>query len=395
MQLAHAASRHDSDLGDGDRAARAKVRGREMPDHGRAAKQLRVDEHVDDPALAWASAPPAYSNPHEHGEQGAYGAIDHGAMPPPFAPHSDTPFDPHAYAPPGVVHDGTRAMASPSPETAKHLTSEATGLVGARGKTGMTRQLSTSRRAEQNRNAQRVFRERKNKYIADLENKAANLENALLAADEHRRRLADALETIEILKRDNDTLRVALRALGGHQAVPSAPPLPLDRAHAHALLQTPFGQPGAQPAPRHPHGEGEQEHAGEGEGHDPTAAAVAAAASGGAPYWLLEAVSSANQAPTFPVGHFSQLGDGSIGAEGGHAPQQLGDLRGRGVSRTGDGIIDPSLDDSRIGEGARQRLGHDEIVKSDLGDSSSNPDNLASLSAVAAAAAAASAQKQA
>ncbi|WFD37048.1 hypothetical protein MCUN1_003940 [Malassezia cuniculi] len=393
MQLAHAASRHDGDLSENARATRAKTRGREMGDQGRATKQLRVDEHVDDPALAWASAPPAYSNPHEHGEHNAYGAIEHGAMPPAFDPHGGAHFDPHAYAP-GVVHDGARAMPPPAPETSnKHLTSEATGLVGARGKTGMTRQLSTSRRAEQNRNAQRVFRERKNKYIADLENKAANLENALLAADEHRRRLADALETVEILKRDNDTLRVALRALGGHQAVPSAPPLPLDRAHAHALLQTPFGQHGAQHAPRPAHGEGEQQqHAQEGENQDPTtAAAVAAAASGGAPYWLLEAVSSANQTHPFPVGHFSQLGDGSISTEGNPAAQQLGDqnvLRNnRGVARS-DGIIDPSLDDSR------QRLGHEEIVKNDA-DVSSNPDNLASLSAVAAAAAAASAQKQA
>lgn len=397
MQLAHAASRHDGDLGDNGRAARAKARGRDMGDHGRASKQLRVDEHVDDPALAWASAPPTYSNPHDHGDHGAYGAIDHGGMPPPFASHGE-PFDPHAYAP-GVVHDGTRGIPSPGSDS-KNLTSEATGLVGARGKTGMTRQLSTSRRAEQNRNAQRVFRERKNKYIGDLENKAANLENALLAADEHRRRLADALETVEILKRDNDTLRVALRALGGHQAVPSAPPLPLDRTHAHALLQTPFGQPDAQHAPRSPHGDGEQHHhSNEGENQDPTtAAAVAAAASGSAPYWLLEAVSSANQPHAFPVGNFSQLGDGGIGAEGGHATQQLGDqgmLRSRGVSRTGDDIIDPSLDDSRIGDGSRQRLSHEEMVKNDPADASSNPDNLASLSAVAAAAAAASARKQA
>ena len=70
-------------------------------------------------------------------------------------------------------------------------------------------------------------------------------------------------------------------------------------------------------------------------------------------------------------------------------------LRSRGVSRTGDDIIDPSLDDSRIGDGSRQRLSHEEMVKNDPADASSNPDNLASLSAVAAAAAAASARKQA
>ena len=140
-------------------------------------------------------------------------------------------------------------VANTASEQAK-LTSEQTGLVGARGKTGMTRTLSTSRRAEQNRNAQRVFRERKNKYISDLESKAASLESALLAAEEHRRRFNEAIETIEILKRDNDTLRVALRALGGHQAVPSAPALPIDRpSHTPALLSTFHHQHAGAPAP--------------------------------------------------------------------------------------------------------------------------------------------------
>lgn len=454
MQLAQAASRHEGELGDTERGgdglrggagAHGKGRGRgEMQESGRAPKQMRVEgeQHggVEDPALSWAStAPPAYSGPHDaHGAPQDQNASFGNAMQ--FA-HGEAPFHGYPEGGVGVPEDASRGGMGPAHQgsDAKHLTSEATGLVGARGKTGMTRTLSTSRRAEQNRNAQRVFRERKNKYIADLESKAASLESALLAAEEHRRRFNDALDTIEILKRDNDTLRVALRALGGHQAVPSAPPLPLERAqHAPSLLPQSF-QPGAQGgAVRGPHhGGGEQGEGGEGgqgaggahglpEGTDSNqdpATAAAVAVADGAPYWLLEAVSN-NQGHGFQVPpHFpSQLGEhmgggSGAGEQGAQQQQQGGDqsLRGRGdlpgPQRGPEGMIDPSLDEGRVpegggggasgeqGEGRGQRTEdsnaqNKDARESNSGDGSGNPDNLASLSAVAAAAAAANSQKQ-
>ncbi|WFD31027.1 hypothetical protein MSPP1_002056 [Malassezia sp. CBS 17886] len=465
MQLAQAASRHEDGLGadarSGDASRHAsKVRGRDMADGGRANKQVRLDaEHgagVDAQALSWASAPPpAYGTPHDphasgNGHPSPYGshALDQNTMS--SLPHGDAAFDPSAHGVPANYSDGSvgvsgddgsgRSAMGSAHAHHKHATSESTGLVGARGKTGMTRALSTSRRAEQNRNAQRVFRERKNKYITDLETKAASLENALLAAEEHRRRFNDALETIEILKRDNDTLRVALRALGGHQAVPSAPALPMDRAaHSSALLQPSFGpQHGPGSLGRAPHQGGlhdgsEHTDATHGgvqnaggapglheapDGQDPaTVAAVAAAASGGAPYWLLEAVSNANQQHGFPVsGHFpAHLGDNGMGqAPQGHGPMHPADanaaaLRARGAqggsAQRADGMIDPSLDHGRLGamdadaESRQSSRAHgDDTVKhggAQHMDSSGNPDNLASLSAVAAAAAAASSQKPA
>ena len=135
------------------------------------------------------------------------------------------------------------------------------------------------------------------------------------------------------------------------------------------------------------------------DGQDPaTAAAVAAAASGNAPYWLIEAVSNANQQHGFPVpSHFQPaLGDNMGGAP---QPQPHNQMH-RGAPAHGqrpEGIIDPSLEQNRLGglEDDDQRHGAREEGKgNEQIDSSGNPDNLASLSAVAAAAAAASSQKQ-
>ena len=421
MQLAQAASRHEGDLSEsrGDEGGRhGKSRGRDMGDSARPNKQVRMDnEHsqgVDAQALSWPTAPPpAYGAPHDPhagaSQPSPYGAhgLDQNGM---HLGHGDASFDPAAHGVgnygEGVVDENARMAPPPPPE--KQITSESTGLVGARGKTGMTRTLSTSRRAEQNRNAQRVFRERKNKYIADLEAKAASLENALIAAEDHRRRLSDALETIEILKRDNDTLRVALRALGGHQAVPNAPALPLDRTSAHAQTLLSYGAPGG-PGRGH-QGEHDGQHAQGGapgptglhdapDGQDPaTAAAVAAAASGNAPYWLIEAVSNANQQHGFPVsGHFQPpLGDNMGGAPGAPAHSQMHRGAQQHTQRP-EGMIDPSLEQGRLGglDDDDQRTGaRDERKSGESMDSSGNPDNLASLSAVAAAAAAASSQKQ-
>ena len=401
----------------------SKGRGDDMSENPRSSKHVRMENEsphssVDAPSLSWApTAPPAYPG---HG-------LDHNGMP--TLHHSaPSPFDPTAHDvsaygdTSGVQSDQSRmappppAVASPTSEQNKHLTSEQTGLVGARGKTGMTRTLSTSRRAEQNRNAQRVFRERKNKYIADLESKAASLESALLAAEEHRRRFNEAIETIEILKRDNDTLRVALRALGGHQAVPNAPALPIDRpaSHAPTLLPT-FAQqhPGAPGAPprgvdqhdaTHAQSQGGMHDTAE-QAQDPaTAAAVAAAASGGAPYWLLEAVSNANQQHGFHVpNHFSsQLGDSGMPPPGPPTqihPNDPNAMRARGgmPPQRAESMLDPSLEHATLGDAPRppSRVHGEDNKTNDSGmDAAGNPDNLASLSAVAAAAAAAAASQK-
>ena len=432
IQLANVSSRPDGELGNNNNNSQhhhnpsdythqrgLKSRESEMSENPRSSKQIRMDNGaphagVDAQALSWApTAPPAYPG---HGlDQSGMPGLTHGdANAFDAAAHDVSAYGDAS----GVQNDQTR-MAPPPPvantasEQAK-LTSEQTGLVGARGKTGMTRTLSTSRRAEQNRNAQRVFRERKNKYISDLESKAASLESALLAAEEHRRRFNEAIETIEILKRDNDTLRVALRALGGHQAVPSAPALPIDRpSHTPALLSTFHHQHAGAPAPptrgtEHDdpaHAQGQPPTIHESTDHaaqDPaTAAAVAAAASGGAPYWLLEAVSNANQQHGFHVpNHFSsQLADSGMTA-GPHAhmhPNDPNAMRARGAiqPQRAEGMLDPSLEHATLGDASRApgRVQGEENKGEGI-DAAGNPDNLASLSAVAAAAAAAAASQK-
>ncbi|GAC95347.1 hypothetical protein PHSY_002922 [Pseudozyma hubeiensis SY62] len=87
-----------------------------------------------------------------------------------------------------------------------------------------TRQLSTSKRAAQNRAAQRAFRERRDKYVKVLESKAARLEVAINVATECKRRYAETLQTIDGLRQDNHTLRVALAALSGSNVEGQAPP---------------------------------------------------------------------------------------------------------------------------------------------------------------------------
>lgn len=60
------------------------------------------------------------------------------------------------------------------------------------------------------------------RYVKELEQKAAQLNSALLAAEESRKRYAEALQTIEGLRQDNHSLRVALAAVGGGAALPSS-----------------------------------------------------------------------------------------------------------------------------------------------------------------------------
>lgn len=92
---------------------------------------------------------------------------------------------------------------------------DASQAQGSGGAFKPTRQLSTSKRAAQNRAAQRAFRERRDKYVKVLESKATRLEAAIRIATECKRRYVEALQTIDGLRQDNHTLRVALAALSG------------------------------------------------------------------------------------------------------------------------------------------------------------------------------------
>ncbi|KAF7321329.1 Proteophosphoglycan ppg4 [Mycena kentingensis (nom. inval.)] len=72
------------------------------------------------------------------------------------------------------------------------------------------RQLSTSKRAEQNRKAQRAFRERRDQHVKQLESRSALLDAALASADEANRRWEECRILVDQLRVENAALRAAL-----------------------------------------------------------------------------------------------------------------------------------------------------------------------------------------
>lgn len=90
------------------------------------------------------------------------------------------------------------------------------------------RQLSTSKRAEQNRKAQRAFRERRDQHVKALEQRSQLLDAALAGADEANRRWEECRAIVDQLRIENTALRTALQqaqtqitALGGNPNAPA------------------------------------------------------------------------------------------------------------------------------------------------------------------------------
>ncbi|KAF8530422.1 hypothetical protein BU17DRAFT_35650, partial [Hysterangium stoloniferum] len=109
-------------------------------------------------------------------------------------PPLDSQGNPVPPLPPGSVPaDGTNAEGSPS------------SVSGGR-------QLSTSKRAEQNRKAQRAFRERRDAHVKALESRSQLLDAALASADEANRRWEDCRALVDQLRVENAALRAALGA---------------------------------------------------------------------------------------------------------------------------------------------------------------------------------------
>lgn len=132
------------------------------------------------------------------------------------------------------------ASASPSTGHDDPSTSSTATTTAASGTFKPTRQLSTSKRAAQNRAAQRAFRERRDKYVKILESKAARLETAIRVATECKRRYAETLQTVDDLRQDNHTLRVALAALSGTSVEGQPPPTMVKEALLASLSQIPL-----------------------------------------------------------------------------------------------------------------------------------------------------------
>ncbi|EPQ27202.1 uncharacterized protein PFL1_05125 [Pseudozyma flocculosa PF-1] len=222
-----------------------------------------------------APAPPSSSAPVEP----AVSAAAPGTIPGVAVPQSDSTRD--IQTSPTLPLDPAHASLATAGGASGTSARSASADAGADGGADATqaspskpaRQLSTSKRAAQNRAAQRAFRERRDKYVKELEGKAAMCEQALRTADESKAKLREALITIDGLRQDNHSLRVALAALGGHVAGPPPPRLDLD---AHDAEMSASKQLGGNDKDAEGQGQGEVD--GEGEGEDRLNAVAAAAA---------------------------------------------------------------------------------------------------------------------
>ncbi|KAI0295855.1 hypothetical protein B0F90DRAFT_1637270 [Multifurca ochricompacta] len=107
---------------------------------------------------------------------------------------------PHSLAPP------------PSAEGAQEQRPQSQPSNGAMNttSTGTSRTLSQSKRAEQNRKAQRAFRERRDQHVKALESRSQLLDAALASADEANRRWEECRALVDQLRIENAALRAAL-----------------------------------------------------------------------------------------------------------------------------------------------------------------------------------------
>ncbi|KAJ7925234.1 hypothetical protein B0H13DRAFT_2314736 [Mycena leptocephala] len=90
------------------------------------------------------------------------------------------------------------------------------------------RALSSSKRAEQNRKAQRAFRERRDQHVKSLESRSQLLDAALASADEANRRWEECRVLVDQLRVENAALRAALT-----QQASLLPPGALNNHGAH------------------------------------------------------------------------------------------------------------------------------------------------------------------
>lgn len=77
---------------------------------------------------------------------------------------------------------------------------------------GPARALNNSKRAEQNRKAQRAFRERRDAHVKALESRSQLLDAALASVEEANRRWEESRQVVETLRMENAQLRAALNA---------------------------------------------------------------------------------------------------------------------------------------------------------------------------------------
>ncbi|KAG8911562.1 hypothetical protein FRC00_006253 [Tulasnella sp. 408] len=126
--------------------------------------------------------------------------------------HPSFHFHPHQ-VPPGYVPVMPVPMGTPGVPGAPQPSSQPEPQPSSPGGTASGgRPLNTSKRAEQNRKAQRAFRERRDAHVKALESRSQLLDAALASVEEANRRWEESRQMCETLRMENAQLRAALQA---------------------------------------------------------------------------------------------------------------------------------------------------------------------------------------
>lgn len=139
--------------------------------------------------------------------------VDHQLAPPMIHPHlhhmSQFPFGPVDYSSGGLPPTIPNIpVPSPSDVQQDQIPKSPSDKDGDIPKGG--RALAQSKRAEQNRKAQRAFRERRDAHVKALESRSQLLDSALASADEANRRWEECRALVDQLRIENAALRQAL-----------------------------------------------------------------------------------------------------------------------------------------------------------------------------------------
>ncbi|CAE6430712.1 unnamed protein product [Rhizoctonia solani] len=184
------------------------------------------------PQVQQAPLPPPHASMHDPNSRPPAPGVPYD-FPQEYAQPNPGPSDFH-HAPP-MYRPDVNPVSAPAPPP----------MAGQQAPGHGSRPLNNSKRAEQNRKAQRAFRERRDQHVKQLESRSAMLDVALANADEANRRLEDQRILVEQLRAENQALRTALSAYVPQHGHP----------HSQLMIQTvpipgmPINPPVGQPMP--------------------------------------------------------------------------------------------------------------------------------------------------
>ncbi|KAI0028744.1 hypothetical protein K488DRAFT_89427 [Vararia minispora EC-137] len=128
----------------------------------------------------------------------------------PFPPPGYYPGSPHDFSPGGFPPPPDPNLSPPSQDPSDPTAPDASTSAHLASAGKQPRTLSQSKRAEQNRRAQRAFRERRDQHVKALESRSQLLDAALASADEANRRWEECRALVDQLRIENAALRAAL-----------------------------------------------------------------------------------------------------------------------------------------------------------------------------------------